>query len=160
MNKILIYFLVLFPTLLLAQFNEQQNITWPDKYADYKELPDSLKNSDAVILNENLTVTQTHVETRVAIKILNEKGLEHFKNLQLPQNFDLTNSPNFNKQGRFKNRINPFALCTVNYFIARIIKPNKKIIELPLKYKTSKVFWIKNNGEHLDDKVYDFDFEN
>ena len=160
MNKILLCFLTLFPTLLFAQLSNQKDITWPDKFTDYKELPDSLKNNDAVILNENLSIKGTRIETRVAIKILNQNGLNNFKNIQLPQNFDLTNLPNFNKQGRFKTRKNPFVECTINYLIARIIKPNKKIVELPIKYTTNKTYWIKGNGERLYEKVYDFTFDN
>ncbi|MEO8761094.1 MAG: hypothetical protein ABI388_07340 [Bacteroidia bacterium] len=160
MNKILLCFLILLPNLFLAQFTEQVGIAWPDKFTDYKELPDSLKKNDAVILNENISITKTEITVRTAIKILNENGLAHFKNLQLPQNFDLTNSPNFNKQGRFKDRINPFLEFTVDYFIARIIKPNKKIIELPIKYKANKTYWIQHNGERLYEKVYDFTFDN
>ncbi len=101
------------------------------------------------------------MKRRIVIKILNKESLNHFKKVQLPENFDLTNAPNFNRIGRFKDRINPFIYSyEINYFAARIIKPNKKIVDLSNNYTTQKVYWIKNNGERVYDNVYNFSFEN
>ena len=102
------YFLILLPNLIFSQFLAQKEFVWPDKFVDYKELPDSLKGNDAVILKEQLTISETFLYRRVAIKILTKKGLDAFKRIQLPENYDLTNSPNFNKQGYLKERTAPF----------------------------------------------------
>ena len=160
MNKNLFYLLFLFPILLFAQFAEQKNFIWPDQFVNYKPLEDSLKNQDAVILQEYLKITEASIKRRVVIKILNKEGLNHFKKVQLPENFDLTNTPNFNKIGRFKDRINPFIYSyEINYFAARVIKPNKKIVNLPNNYATQQVFWVKNNGEYIFDIVFNFSFK-
>jgi hypothetical protein len=156
-NKKLFCFLILFPNLIFAQFLEQKEFKWPDKFINYKELPDSLKNNDAVVLKEQLTVTETYIYRRVAIKILNQKGLDAFKKIQLPENFDLTNYPNFNKQGRFKNRsIAYISNYSIIFFAARIITLNKNVVELPSEFNIDKAYWIGSNGQKINDYIYDF----
>ncbi len=149
--------LVFLPNLVFSQFLEQKEFTWPDKFVDYKELPDSLKKNDAVILKEQLTITGNSIYRRVAIKILNQQGLDVFKKIQLPENFDLTGYPNFNKQGRFKDRHIPYISdYSIKYFASRIITPNKKIVDLSSEYNIEKLYWVNNAGIRIDDKAYNF----
>jgi len=158
------YFLIFLPNIIFSQFSEEKEFAWPDRFVNYKELPDSLKNSDAVILKEQLEITESSIYRRVAIKILTQKGLDHFKKIQLPENYDLTNTPNFNKQGRFKNRINPYIYTykgdiLTKQILARRITPKQKIIDLPLSFSTKKIFWVNTDGEKFYDDIYDFNFE-
>lgn len=145
------------PFLGFSQFLQQKEFKWDDNFVDYKELPDSLKSNDAVILREYLQVERNSIYRRVAIKILTPKGLSDFKKIQLPENFDLTNYPNFNLQGRFKDRCIPnLNKFQIHYFAARIITPNKNIVDLPSEFNVENIYWVNSDGKRIDDKIYNF----
>ena len=117
----------------------QSDFKWGDNFVNYKQVPDSLKEEDAVILKEQLDLSDDYIKRRVSIKIQNADGIKAFQKIQLPENFDLTNFPNFSKQGHFKDRkVPPIYKYEAYYFSARIIKPNKRIINLQPEPK-----WIK-----------------
>ncbi|MES2761247.1 MAG: hypothetical protein V4677_03530 [Bacteroidota bacterium] len=138
-----------------------ENYTWPDFNKNFDAIADSFKNDDAVILNDdiNLNFPEHYIKRRQAVKILNEKGLAHYKTISLPQNFDITkaNNPTY-KQGRFCKRNIPFIYeYKIIYFSARIIR-NKTMTEIPIKVTGNKVFWVKYDGERIPDFEYKFDF--
>lgn len=151
---------IFLPFLLKSQsspFPEQLNYTWPDRFANYAPLPDSLKAEDAVILKERIELSNYTLFHRVAVKVLTAKGIEGFKHITLPENFDLSNTPNFNVQGRFKDRnFAFFQTFKIRYFCARVIKSPKKIVELPLSYSSKKTEWLRQNGERMEDIIYTF----
>ncbi|MGZ3883244.1 MAG: hypothetical protein ACXVPQ_00705 [Bacteroidia bacterium] len=152
-------FLLLLPFFISAQsFPLQDEFAWDDNFVNYKPLPDSLKTADAVILREQLDIGSTYIKRRVAVKINSEKALNEFSSLQLPENFDLTNYPHLNKQGRFKNRKDPFIYSyKIQYFAARVIKNNKKIIDVKPKHQAKKVMWINLHGDHFYDYISDLE---
>lgn len=134
---------------------------WPDNTKTFEEIPDSLKD-DAVILSDDITLNfpERFIKRRQAIKILNEEGLNYFKSISLPQNFDITqvNNPLY-KQGRFSSRTIPFIYeYKITYFAVRIIR-NKTIIEFVPKVSTEKVYWVQYDGERVYDYEYKFGFE-
>lgn len=155
-------------TILFLQSFQSQNLnfrnadyTWPDVNKNFDVIPDSFKNDGAVILTDDiiLNFSDDFVKRRQAVKILNEEGLNYFKTISLPQNFDITNQNNpYYKQGRFSKRLIPFIYeFKISYFAARIIR-NKTITEIPVKVSTNKVFWVKYDGEKIYDYEYNFDF--
>ncbi|MGZ6542807.1 MAG: hypothetical protein ACXVDQ_12405 [Bacteroidia bacterium] len=120
-------------------------------------MPDSFKNDDAVVLKEQITLTENSIYKRIAIKVLTRKGVDAFKKVRLPENFDLTGMPNFNRQGRFKDRTIPYIYnYEIAFFASRIISPAEKIIDLPSEFSVENTYWINNKGEKVDDKIYDF----
>ncbi|HWY10623.1 MAG TPA: hypothetical protein VN026_04815 [Bacteroidia bacterium] len=142
-------------------FPLQKDFEWPDKFVNYKKVPDSLNTEDAIILKEVVTYGNDFISRRIAIKIQNNEGLAKFKKIQLPENYDLTNYPNENKLGRFKGRKDPFIYSYApKYFAARIIKPNRKIIDLQINVASSKVYWVVTGGERIYDFLYNIDIEN
>lgn len=166
MFRITLFFCLI--TLFFSQTLQSQNLnfksenyTWPDANKNFDIIPDSLKNDGAVILNDDITLNfaNAFVKRRQAVKILNEEGLNYFKSVSLPQNFDITNQNNpYYKQGRFAKRLIPFIYdYKISYFAARIIR-NKIITEIPVKVTTNKVYWVKYNGEKTYDYEYVFDF--
>ena len=114
---------------------KSENYTWPDANKNFDIIPDSFKNDGAVILNDDITLnfSDAIVKRRQAVKILNEQGLNYFKSVSLPQNFDITNQNNpYYKQGRFAKRLIPFIYdFKISYFAARIIR-NKTIESINL----------------------------
>lgn len=163
MKRVIFVILIFIPVIMFSQspaFPGQRDFQWPDYNFSYNAVPDSLKNEDAVILNEQLTVTDSKIRRRVVVKIQTEAALQEFKIIQLPENFDLTNSPNWYLQGRFKGRKDPFIYAfKISYFAARVIKPNKKHNEQPLKFKSEKVCWIDWDGTRVYDYLHNFDIE-
>ncbi len=156
---------VLFLSLLFSFFCSQilksqdltfktETYTWPDQVKKFESIPDSFKNEGAVILKDeiNLFFYSKNISRRTAIKILNIEGLNYFKTVCLPQNFDITRLNNtINKQGRFSKLTIPFLReYKLNYFAARIIR-NNVITEIPVSVKTKKVYWVAKDGEHIYD---------
>lgn len=148
-------------TLLYFQILKSQDLNfkteiynWPDQVKKFEAIPDSFKNEGAVILKDeiNLYFYSKNISRRTVIKILNEEGLNYFRTISLPQNFDITRSNNsINKQGRFSRLSIPFIReYKVNYFAARIIR-NNIITEIPISVKTKKVYWVAKDGEHIYD---------
>lgn len=139
-----------------------ERYTWPDNNKIFEAIPDSFKNEDAVILNDDIHLDfyQNSIKRRQAIKILNEQGLNYFKSISLPQNFDITQQNNpYYKQGRFSKRLIPYIYnYKINYFSARIIR-NKTITEIPVKVTTNKVYWVQYDGERIYDYEYIVSFE-
>jgi len=140
---------------------KSESYIWPDANKSFDAIPDSFKSDGAVILADdvNLIFSENVVKRRQAVKILNEQGLKYYKSISLPQNFDITNVNNpTNKQGRFSKRNIPFIYeYKISYFAARIIR-NKTITEIEPKVSTSKVYWVKYDGERIYDYEYIFDF--
>jgi len=136
--------------------------TWPDSKKTFDAIPDSLKD-DAVILIDDvdLNFPEKYIKRRQSIRILNERGLNYFRSISLPQNFDITQLNNsLYKQGRFSNRTIPFIYdYKIRYFAMRIIR-NKAVFEIPLKVSTNKVYWVKNDGERIYDYEYKFALDN
>lgn len=161
MKKNLTFFcILLFANCWSQNFPGQRDFQWPDYFVNYMDVPDSLKDEEAIILNEQLVITDNIIRKRIAIKIQNERGLERLRQLQLPENFDLTNPPNWYSQGRFKGRRDPFIYSyKINYFSARILKPNKKFEEITVKCKSEKVYWVDTTGRRIYDYIHDFNFE-
>src|ERR1700752_4530124 len=156
MNKAVFFILTFFPNVIFSQFLAQKSV-WPDKFVDYKELPDSLKNNDAVILKETLIFTENTIYRRVAVKILNQKGLDTFKKISLPEDFDLTDYRNPDKQ-KVLNAIS-IPSFDVNSFAARIITQNKNIVDLPSEYNIEKVHWMNNFGKKAETIICMFKLE-
>ena len=155
--------LSLFFTLFYFQILKSQDLTfktetysWPDQVKKFESIPDSFKNEGAVILKDNISLnfTERNITRRIAIKILNVEGLNYFKTVCLPQNFDITRINNsINKQGRFCELNSPFVKTyKINYFAARIIR-NNVITEIPVSVNTKKVYWLAKDGE----RIYDFE---
>ncbi|MBK7667115.1 MAG: hypothetical protein IPJ32_07005 [Sphingobacteriaceae bacterium] len=159
MKKYLVVSLFLMQIIGKSQnFPGQREFKWPDYFANYT-VPDSLKNEDIVVLNEHVTITDDIIRKRVAIKIQTEEGLRNVKTLQLPENLDLTNAPNWYVQGRFKDRKDPFIYkYKINYFAGRLSQAVKKSSELSIDYKNEKVFWVDNDGRRVYDYIHNFNF--
>ncbi len=145
--------------LTVAQnFPGQKDFIWPDNFVNYKKVPDSLNTEDAVVLKEVVACGNNFISKRIAIKIQTGDGIDKFKKIQLPENYDLTNSLNENKFGRFKGRKDPFIYSyKPHYFAARIIKPNRKIIDLSINITSVKVYWIVTGGERIYDFLYNIE---
>ena len=133
-----------------------ETYNWPDQAKKFESIPDSFKNEGAVILKDNISLNfaAQNISRRIAIKILNKEGLNYFKTVCLPQNFDITRINNsIYKQGRFCELHSPFVKAyKINYFAARIIR-NNVITEIPVSVSTKKVYWIAKDGE----RIYDFE---
>jgi hypothetical protein len=160
MKKCLVFIFLLMQIIGRSQnFPGQKDFEWPDYFVNYA-VPDSLKKEDIVILNEQITISDNIIRKRTAIKIQTEDGLNAIKNLQLPENFDLTNPPNWYVQGRFKDRKDPFIYSyRINYFAARLLRAVKKFSELSINYKSEKVCWVDNDGHRIYDYVHNFTFD-
>jgi hypothetical protein len=139
-------------------FPGQKDFVWPDYNTNYVKVHDSLKDHDAVILKEELLVTDDVIRKRCVIQIQNKAGAEAFSKIQLPENFDLTNPPNWYEQGRFKGRKDPFIYgYKIKYFSARIIKNGqKKFSELTFDAKPEKVCWVDFDGGRIYDNIFHF----
>lgn len=156
-------FILLFNTLKAQDLSfKSESIEWPDNFKIHDAIPDSLKNNEAVILNDQLIVNliEGTIIRRQAIKVLKAEGLAKLKTLSLPQNMDITAQENsFYKQGRFSTRTIPFIYSyKIDYFSARILR-NRKIYDLPLDVTTKKNYWVKRDGERVSDYEYNFHFE-
>ncbi len=135
--------------------------TWPDHTKTIALIPDSLKQESAIILRDDISLNykEQYIKRRQSIKILNQDGLDYFKTITLPQNFDITrlNNPVI-KQGRFNNRSIPYVSSfKIDYFSARIIR-QKNITDLPVQITTDKLYWVKPDGERVFDYAYHFNF--
>lgn len=134
---------------------------WPDRIKNIEQIPDSFKNDDAVILNDELVLNFSlgFIKHRQAIKILNSDGLNYYKSISLPQNFDIThiNNPKY-KQGRLSKITAPYIKSyKINYFACRILRKNT-LTEIPVDVTTRKIFFIKHDGERIYDYEYIFNF--
>lgn len=138
-----------------------ERYNWPDQNKKFENIPDSFLRADAVILKDEITLNfkGNNINRRTSIKILNLAGLNKFKKVILPQKFDLTHiDNNYWKQGRYSDIQVPYIReYKINYFAARIIRKNI-ITEIPIPIDTKKVFWNSDNGEHLYDYEYIFNF--
>jgi hypothetical protein len=161
MRRVILFFVVFIPTLLPSQtFPEQVDFSWPDTPKEVVIIPDSLKTEGAVILRDELVLTDKQIKRRMAVLIQNADGLREFNLIQLPENFNVTNYPNVNRQGRFMKNKHPYIYSYgIQYFAARIIKPNKKIIELPINYKVDKGYSVYSNGDVVKETIYNFSMD-
>lgn len=160
-NPLFVVFIWLSSNLMSQNFPGQKDFTWPDYNTNYESVPDSLKDHDAVILKEELLVTDDIIRKRCVIKLQNRNAAEAMSEIQLPENFDLTNPPNWYEQGRFKERKDPFIYgYKINYFSARIIKKGeKKFSEIAFSSKTEKVCWVNFDGQRVYDNIFKFSLD-
>ncbi len=165
MLRVYLLLFLLLSAILKSQdlnFLTENYFKWPDTKKVFEVIPDSLKDNGAIILNDEIELNfpLRNIKRRQSIKILNEQGLNYFRSISLPQNFDITklNNPVY-KQGRFSKRGIPFIReYKISYFAARIIR-NKIVYELQTNVKTNKVYWVKSDGERVYDYEYVFNFD-
>ncbi len=161
------YYLV-FVCLILSVCIHAQDLSftnesyiWPDKNKIFEQIPDSFKNEDAIILNDELILNFSlgFIKRRQAIKILNADGLNYYKSISLPQNFDITKINNSKyKQGRLSKITLPYVReYKISYFACRILRKNT-LTEIPVNITTNKIFFLKYDGTRLYDYEYIFDF--
>lgn len=97
----------------------------------------------------------------VLLKIINESGLKSLTSVSLPESFDIAENSEFFQQGRLSKIKIPFVQSYyLQYFIARVIKPNGKVINLKPEQTYETFRWIKPTGEYINDNISIFSFKN
>ena len=143
----------------IFSFNEttEKEIEWehpPVRY-DSIAIPDQFKSNGVVIIDEKVNFRFTEfskkeIRKNVLLKITNEEGLKAFHSVSLPESFDIGENEELRQQGRQSKIKIPFIKTfSVKYFIARIIKPNGKVIEAHPKYSSTRIKWIKPTGQEI-----------
>jgi hypothetical protein len=163
-KRICLFLFALISNTLSAQIVTTEWDHVPVKYNKVL-VPDQFKNSDAVIISDNIESDLTDHSTKmfqrtVVVKIQSEAGLEQFNSVSLPEVFDFAENKELWQQGRASKIKIPFLHTShVLYFIARIIRPNGKIINLSPKDTYSKAKRISTSGEYFEDDVTTFSFK-
>lgn len=160
MKKLIAGLFVVITTCFYSQkikLPQQSEFKWPDNNANFDKIPDSLKNEDAVILKDDISITETSVKRRVAVLILTEEAVQKFSTIQLPENFDLTNNPNFKKIGRFSDRKDPYIYSfKPQYFAARVLSSGKHFQDADVNMNVNKVVWVDYDGQRISDYISGF----
>ncbi|MGZ3898966.1 MAG: hypothetical protein ACXVNQ_01470 [Bacteroidia bacterium] len=157
--------ILFFVTAHCAFCQDFDEVKWNHPAVKYKSvnIPSEFLNSDVVIIDDkaefNFNFSSTKIlQKTTLLKILNEEGLKSSAVL-LPESFDIAENAELRQQGRLsKNKIPFIQSFNTDYFLARIIKPNGKIVDVEPKYTSSKIRWIKPTGEFADDYVNKYTF--
>jgi hypothetical protein len=137
----------------------------PVRYGEINVSP-GFKNDHLVIIKEQADFDFTDYSTKtlrktVLIKIMDEEGLKAFSSVSLPETFDVADNTELWQQGRLsRTKIPSIQYYEIDYFIARITRPNGKVIYLKPEQSSSKVRWIVPDGNLKDDYITTYSFDN
>jgi hypothetical protein len=165
-KKKIIFFLLLFPTLLFGQHLNFKNnpYTWPNAKPDLSKQTETFSEEDIVIIDEAVKLNlldQSHktLTKNCVLKINTIKGVSKLATLVLPESFDESFDKSLIQQGIHSKRESPFIFeVKIIYFAARVQKKNGTIRAINPTVDTRKIYWVAGNGNRLEDYNYNFHF--
>jgi hypothetical protein len=156
--------LILTATLLHSQNLDFKKYVyeWPNGKPDLIGMNDNFMKNDLVVINESVKInvtdryTQTLTKNSV-IKINSQKGVEKVSLLRFPESFDIAADKHYYQQGRSASIKVPYIYkFKIIYYAARIMKPDGRVINVPLDSRNEKKAWIDNDGTGLEDYIFYF----
>lgn len=164
---------LLFVSLLITSILSSQNFSfkkevyvWPNASPSQSKQTNEFLNEDLVIIDENINLNLVTRSIQVLhknciVKVNTENGVKKMKTISLPESFDIGADKNLVQQGREKLTQAPFIYnFKITHFAARILKKNGTVVELPTNVKTTKVFWLEQDGNRMENFNYIFSLEN
>lgn len=134
---------------------------WPTSKPDLSKQTTAFNEQDLVIIDEHVFLDFLNGRTirkNCIFKINNEKGLKKFSSIILPESFDVPADNSF-LAPRFSGLNTPFIYeFKINYFAARKLNKTGRVENCDTKVSTKKIYWITNDGDHMQDFNYHFTF--
>lgn len=152
-----------------AQYYSYKNkkFEWPAATPTKIEVESKFADDDAVILDEETELAiirmaqnmynNNKVDKHVRVKFLTRKGIDKFSTFTLPESFDLSRDYGDLEIWKRDSVHRPKAnFDAINYFAARIIKPDGSIVKPVIADKsTSELFYWQNNER----RFFDYQFK-
>jgi len=140
---VVLVMLILLEQQGFAQAGNKGKFTFPDQIKKI-EIPQEFKKFNAVILEEQLSYARTNsgISRHVRIKIQNNKGLEEYRKICLPESPD--NAESIFLVPRYKAETIHYPLGApdmIIYFAARIIKPDGSVKIISPRDSSIKYTW-------------------
>ncbi|MCW3086331.1 MAG: hypothetical protein JWP12_3697 [Bacteroidetes bacterium] len=135
---------------------------WPDAKPDLSKMSASFAKEDVVIIDENVQfflvdrITQT-LKKNCVMKINSVNGSAQLSTITLPESFDVAADKYFSQQGLdSKTKVPYIYKYKIVSYAARILKPDGKVVEIPIDLKLDNVYWTYYDGRRLQDYLYHF----
>lgn len=163
------YFSILFSVFVLGGFAQdlefkKNKYEWPHSIPRIVDMPAQFEKEDVVILNEDTRINCIGINTftkNTLVKINTEAGLKKFTQLRFPESFDIVSDKHFFQQGMDAAVDAPYIYrFKFVYFASRILKPDGRVVDLPIDLRTQKAYWVRNDGTILEDFLYFFSTKN
>lgn len=157
----------MFSTILFGQNLSFQKFvyTWPTEKPNITKQTNSFSNEDLVIIDEYVKLDLTNdswngLKKKCVVKINNEAGVKKLSPIVLPESFD-ESGDRFMPHRSFSMKSNPFIYeFKITYFAARILKRSGTVENCNPDITTKKIYWVADNGRHLEDFNYLFRLNN
>lgn len=168
MRKIVFFISLFISSTVFSQYVsfKKEQYVWPNVAPSQTRQTDEFMNEDVVVIEEDvklnlLPMSYSVLEKNCILKVNTEKGVKKFQSLSLPESFDIGADHHIMQQGREKLTQAPFIYdFKIMHFAARVLKKSGAVIELPMKVKIDKVYWVEHDGRHLENFNYVFSLDN